>query len=325
MTDSFWKGKRVLVTGCTGLLGSALSAELISQNAITTGLIRDQVSHSDLIRSGNIHHLDVVYGDICDLPLLERTLNDYDIDTICHLAAQTLVGPANRQPLETFESNVRGTWNVLEAARRNGRVARIMVASSDKAYGAQPVLPYTEDAPLQGRHPYDVSKSCADLIAQSYGYTYQMPVVVTRCANLYGGGDLNWSRIVPGTIRSLLRGEQPIIRSNGLFQRDYMYVGDAVRAYMTAAEQAERLDIRGQAFNFGMDAPLTALAMVNKISEILGRDDLQPIILDQAKHEIPNQYLASDKAGDRLGWEPAWSLEAGLRKTVAWYRDFLSA
>lgn len=325
MRDEFWRDRRVFVTGCTGLLGSWLSAELLSLGADVVGLVRDHNPHSLLVTSGNIQRLHIVHGDIADYALIERALAEYEIDTIFHLAAQTIVQIANRAPLSTFETNVKGTWTLLEAARRNPTVQRIMVASSDKAYGDQPNLPYTEDAPLRGRHPYDVSKSAADLISLAYAYSYDLPVVVTRCANLYGGGDLNWNRLVPGTFRSLLRGERPVIRSDGSLQRDYMYVMDAVQAYLLAGQRAHEPEVRGQAFNFGLDRPKTALELTRLMISLSDYPHLEPIILNEASNEIQAQYLASDKAAQRLGWQPRWTLADGLRATLAWYRDFLRA
>lgn len=321
--NNFWKDKRVFVTGCTGLLGSWLTADLLSNGAHVIGLIRDQIPHSQLIRTGNINLIDVVRGDICNQELMERSLAEYEIDTIFHLAAQTQVGIANRVPLPTFESNIKGTWVVLEAARRNSTVQRIVTASSDKAYGTHAQLPYKEDAPLQGEHPYDVSKSCADLISHSYAHTYGLPVTVTRCANLYGGGDLNWNRIVPGTIRSAIRNEAPIIRSDGTMKRDYIYIKDAVRGYMTVAENMHRDEVCGQAFNFGFDNPLSVLEMANAIIELSDNDKLEPVILDEVDNEIQDQYLCSDKAGEVLGWEPQFSLSEGLTETINWYKGFL--
>lgn len=324
MSDSYWQDRRVLITGCSGFLGSWLTARLVEAGADVVGLIRDQVPHSELVRSGLLSKLYVVEGEVSDYELMERTLAEYEIDTIFHLAAQTIVTIANRAPLSTFETNIKGTWVVLEAARRNPTVSSIVIASSDKAYGTQAQLPYREDSPLVGRHPYDVSKSCADLIAQAYGRSYDMPIIVTRFANLYGGGDLNWNRIVPGTMRSVIRGERPIIRSDGTFRRDYLFVEDAVTGYLAAARQLHRSEIQGQAFNFGMDQPTTALEIVETILSISGCEDLEPIILDQAHNEIPDQFLASDKAHELLGWHPEHSLRAGLQKTFDWYRRFLA-
>jgi len=324
MSDSFWHDRPVLVTGCTGLLGSWLTAALVDAGAAVVGLVRDEVPHSHLRRSGYERRIAIVRGDVTDYALVERALNEYEIETVFHLAAQTIVPIANRAPLSTFETNIKGTWTVLEAARRTPTVARIVVASSDKAYGVHDSLPYTEDAPLLGCYPYDVSKACADLIARAYATTYGLPVAVTRCANLYGGGDLNWSRIFPGTIRSALRGERPIIRSDGTMVRDYLYIRDAVSAYLLLAEQLERPEIRGQAFNFGMDAPRSVLEIVETIIAVVGQPGLEPLILGQASGEIKAQYLGSEKARRMLGWAPVYSLEQGLQETVTWYRAFLA-
>jgi CDP-glucose 4,6-dehydratase len=301
-----------------------LTDELVSAGADIIGLIRDQLPHSQLARSGTIKQVTVVTGDINDYALLERTLAEYEIDTIFHLAAQTTVQIANRAPLSTFETNIKGTWVLMEAARRNPTVRNVIVASSDKAYGTQAKLPYTEESPLQGNHPYDVSKSCADLIAQAYANTYEMPIVITRFANLYGGGDLNWNRIVPGTIRSAIHGDQPIIRSDGTFRRDYLFIRDAVSAYITVAERLREETVCGQVFNFGLDQPIDAMMMVRMITDLAGQPQLEPIVLDQAQNEIPDQYLASDKAQQILGWKPKYNVEEGLLETIEWYRDFLS-
>jgi len=325
LTNDFWQDKRVLITGCTGFLGSWLTAGLVSVGADVVGLIRDRVPNSELVRSGTVNRISQVEGDVNDYPLMERLLAEYEVEIIFHLAAQTIVTIANRAPLSTFESNIKGTWVLLEAARRNPTVNGIVIASSDKAYGHHKNLPYRENAPLQGRHPYDVSKSCADLIAQTYASSFEMPLVITRFANLYGGGDLNWNRIVPGTIRSVLRGQSPIIRSDGTFRRDYLYVEDAVTAYVDMACQLHQPLVRGQAFNFGMDQPTTVNEVVKTIVALSDFPDLQPTILDTARNEIPDQYLASEKAKSLLGWEPQHTLEHGLQKTISWYEDFLSA
>ncbi|MBN2389401.1 MAG: GDP-mannose 4,6-dehydratase [Anaerolineae bacterium] len=323
MNASFWRDRPVLVTGCTGLLGSWLAQTLVEAEADVVGLIRDDVPQSQLVRSGTIHSIRVVRGDVTDYATMERVLNEYEIDTVFHLAAQTIVGIANRAPLSTFETNIRGTWSTLEAARRSPTVTRILVASSDKAYGTQPVLPYTEDMPLQGEHPYDVSKSAADLIAQTYAKTYGMPIATTRCANLYGGGDLNWNRLIPGTIRSALQGQAPIIRSDGTFVRDYLYVRDAVRAYMMLAQELDNPEIRGQAFNCSTDEPLSVLEMTHLILRLSPHPKLEPIVLDEVRNEIKDQYLNSAKLHDVLGWKPAWSREAAMMETMAWYAQYL--
>ena len=323
--EVFWQDRPVLVTGCTGILGAWLTQTLVECGAVVTGLIRDWVPNSHLVRSGVIRRINMVRGDVCDAALMDRLFAEYEIDTCFHLAAQTVVGIANRSPVSTLETNIRGTWTVLEAARRWPGTGRVIVASSDKAYGAQADLPYTEDAPLQGMHPYDVSKSCADLIAQAYAHTYGLPVGITRCGNLYGGGDLNWNRIVPGTMRSVLRGERPVIRSDGSMRRDYVYVRDAVDAYLTFAEALVEKDLRGQAFNFGMDAPLRVDELVQKIIAISDSPELTPIVESRELQEIPDQYLSSEKANHVLGWQPRYTLDDGLRETLGWYREFFNA
>jgi CDP-glucose 4,6-dehydratase len=321
--SSFWHERPVLVTGCTGLLGSWLTAALVEAGALVVGLIRDEVPHSYLNRSGTRARIRVVHGDVTDYALLERALNEYEIDAVFHLAAQTIVSIANRAPISTFEANVRGTWTLLEAARRSPTVTRIVVASSDKAYGDPPALPATEEMPLRGKHPYDVSKSAADLIAHSYAETYGMPIAITRCANLYGGGDLNWNRIIPGTIRDALEGRRPIIRSDGTPRRDYLYVRDGVRAYLMLAEALERGEIRGEAFNCGTNEPLSVLAIVEQILALVPGAQPEPVILGQAPNEIQDQYLDSAKIRRVVGWEPQWSREEALRETIAWYEAFL--
>lgn len=327
MTDShFWQDRRVLVTGCNGILGSWLTLRLLELGADVVGIMRDWVPHSELVRSGGIERVNLVRGDVTDAALVERVFSDYEIKTCIHLAAQTAVGIANRSPLSTFESNIRGTWMVLDAARRWPGLEQMVVASSDKAYGAHDELPYSEDADLRGNHPYDVSKSCADLIARAYSNTYGLPVAVTRCANMYGGGDLNWNRIVPGTMRSALRGETPIIRSDGTPRRDYIYVHDVVNAYIMLIEALATDPGKhiGKAYNFGKDAPLTALEMVQNIMAISENPELEPIIHNAASNEIQDQYLSSRMAHEHLGWRPEHSLQDSLRETFEWYRAFLA-
>jgi CDP-glucose 4,6-dehydratase len=325
MSD-FWRERSVLVTGATGLVGSALVGELVRAGAAVTALVRDWDPQSELIRGGMVSRTSAVTGGLEDYADVERALVEHEIDTVIHLGAQAIVGAALRSPLETFESNIRGTYNLLEACRRQAqRVKRVVVASSDKAYGDSERLPYTEDMPPLGRHPYDVSKSCADLLSHAYFHTYGLPVVVARCGNIYGEGDLNWNRIVPGTIRSLHRGERPVIRSDGLFTRDYVYVADAVSAYLAMAEQLERAEVRGEAFNFGPQKPHTVLEVVEVIRRLMGRMDLEPDVRNEAQAEIRHQYLCADKAKRVLGWTPAWPLEQGLARTIEWYVQFLDA
>ena len=322
-TDGFWQDRRVFVTGCTGLVGAWTVRALLERGAHVVGLVRDQVNGSELVRGGLVEKIDVVRGDVADLALLERTLAEYEIQTVFHLAAQTIVGIANRDPLSTFETNIRGTWCLLEAVRRCGYEPYVVVASSDKAYGEQDQLPYTEAAPLQGRHPYDASKSCADILALTYAQTYRMPVCVTRCGNFYGGGDLNWNRIVPGTIRSALRGQRPVIRSDGSYVRDYFYVKDGAAAYLHLAEcMARRPEARGHAFNFSTEMRVSALEMVRCILHHTG-SALEPEVRDEAIHEIRSQYLSAEKARHMLGWAPRYGLDEALTETVAWYREYL--
>lgn len=322
---SAWRGRKVFVTGAAGLLGSWMAEELLRREAEVTCLIRDWVPNSRAITGGVLDRCQVIRGDLEDFPVVLRALNEYEIDTILHLGAQAIVGTANRSPLSTFESNIRGTWTLLEAARQCPRlIERIVVASSDKAYGAHEALPYTEATPLLGRFPYDVSKACGDLIALSYAETYGLPLAVTRCGNLYGGGDLNYSRLIPGTIRSVLRGEPPLIRSDGTFVRDYFYVRDAVDAYLHLAERLPAPGIVGEAFNLGPESPLSVLEVVDRVLTMMERRDLEPVVLNEARHEIPRQYLDCAKARSRLDWQPAYSFEDGLRETLAWYREWLA-
>jgi len=318
---SFWNNRNVFITGCTGFLGSYLAKELVNQGANVTGLVRDIVPLSNLYTGEEHKKINTVSGKIEDEPLLERILGEYEIDTVFHVAAQAIVGVANRNPLATFETNIRGTYNLLEAARRSPLVKRIVVASSDKAYGEQTRLPYHEDMPLKGSHPYDVSKSCTDLLAQAYHKTYSLPVCITRCGNLYGGGDLNFNRIIPHTIMSVLKGERPVIRSDGKFIRDYFYVEDAVKAYLLLAEKMTDLKLEGQAFNFSNEIQLTVLELVNKILALM-KSDLTPVILNQGSNEIVHQYLSAKKAREVLGWKPSFTLEEGLIRTIDWYRKF---
>jgi CDP-glucose 4,6-dehydratase len=323
---TFWNARCVLVTGATGIVGSALSRRLLDAGARVVALVRDWDPQSELVRSGDIAKTSVVNGRLEDFDVVERAINEQEVDTVFHLGAQPIVTTAFRNPLATFESNIRGSYNLLEACRiHRDLVARVVVASSDKAYGDAPTLPYVEDMPVNGRHPYDVSKSCTDLLAMTYAHSYGMAVTIARCGNIYGAGDLNWSRIVPGTIRSLWRGERPTIRSNGLFTRDYIYVEDVVDAYLALAERADSDGVRGEAFNFSPEKPLTVLDITRLIQRLFGREDLEPLIVNQARAEIKDQYLDSSKARARLQWQPRWSLETGLTETIAWYRKFLDA
>ncbi len=320
--NDFWRGRNVLVTGGTGLLGSEMVANLLRMRANVVVLLRDGVHNSRYFLEGMDKKTTVVRGDLTDFRQIERTLNEYEVDTVFHVGAQTIVQTANRSPLSTFESNIQGTWNLLEACRLSRLVTRIVVASSDKAYGSQKILPYTEETPLQGEHPYDVSKSCADLISLAYHKTYGLPVSITRCGNFYGPGDLNWNRIVPDTIRSLYLGKRPLIRSDGTMTRDYFFISDGAHAYLTLARQMDRPDVKGHAFNFSSDRPYSVLELVRKIIQMYP-STLEPEILNQAKGEISHQSLSSERARTRLGWQPRYTLDQGLRITIDWYKEFL--
>jgi CDP-glucose 4,6-dehydratase len=319
--ETFWENKNILITGCTGLLGSWLTESLISKNANVIGLVRDSVPKSRFYQSNIRNKVISVRGEIENYFLLERIINEYEIDTVFHLAAQTIVTLANRNPVSTFKANIEGTWNILEACRRAPIVSRIVVASSDKAYGDQPVLPYNEKTPLEGRHPYDVSKSCADLICRAYFETYDLPVCVTRCGNFYGAGDLNFNRIIPGTIQSVFHHQRPVIRSDGSPKRDYFYIRDGVEAYLHLAEKMNNKKIRGEAFNFSTESPYTVLEIVQKIIDMMG-SDLKPDLLNQVTNEIQDQYLSAKKAKKMLNWESKYTLDAGLNETIAWYTHF---
>jgi CDP-glucose 4,6-dehydratase len=320
----FWWRRRVLVTGATGLLGSQLVRLLLDLGADVVAVLRDAVPSSLLVSSGMIDRLAVVHGSVTDQPLLQRALVEYEVQSVLHLAAQTIVPHALANPVETLDVNIGGTYRLLEACRLYGRCQEIIVASSDKAYGQQEVLPYVEDLPMQGAFPYDVSKSCADLIARSFARTYGLPVAVTRLANLYGPGDLNFSRLIPGTIRSLLLGEPIIIRSDGTLQREYLYVENGAQAYVRLTEEVQRRHLSGQAFNFGQGGPLSVLEVVEAVKRMMARPEAEVRILGEAKAEIQAQWLDATKARTVLGWEPAWTFEEGLERTVPWYREYLS-
>ena len=323
--QEFWRDRPTLVTGGTGLLGGWLVRLLLDAGADLVCLVRDWVPQSLLIQDRLIDKLKLVRGEVEDRDLLERILGEYEVDTVFHLAAQTIVGIANRNPVSTFETNVGGTWSLLEACRRSPTVKQIVLASSDKAYGDNESLPYDEETALNGQHPYDVSKSCADLIARSYAVTFGLPVATTRCGNFYGGGDLNWNRIVPGTIRSVLRDQQPVIRSDGNYIRDYFYVEDGAAAYVLLAEKlAQTPELRGQAFNFSNEIQVTVSELVEKILELMG-SNLKPTVLNQTSNEIRHQYLSAAKAREMLNWNPLFTLDEGLQRTISWYRKFFEA
>jgi len=319
----FWQDRPTLVTGATGLVGGWLVRRLLDLGADVTCLVRDWVPQSELVHTRMIERVKVARGDVRDKAFLERCLGEYEIDTVFHLAAQTIVGIANSNPISTFETNIMGTWALLEACRHSPKVRQIVIASSDKAYGDQKELPYNEDTPLQGQHPYDVSKSCADLIAQTYAVTFDLPVTITRCGNFYGGGDLNWNRIVPGTIRSILRGERPVIRSDGSYIRDYFYVEDGAAAYTLLAERLSAdPGLRGEAFNFSNELQVTVLELVRRILTLMG-SDLKPEVRNEVSGEIHHQYLSTIKARQVLDWAPLFTLDEGLKATIDWYGELL--
>ncbi|MBI4719045.1 MAG: GDP-mannose 4,6-dehydratase [Planctomycetes bacterium] len=318
-----WQGRSVFVTGATGFLGGWLVKELYARGARIVALIRDYMPHCMLVREGWMERVIRVHGSLADRDLLRRTLCEYEIDTVFHLGAQTLVGVGKVDPVGTLEANVAGTWNILEASRQAGRVKEIVVASSDKAYGTSHQLPYRETHPMQGEFPYDVSKSCADLICRMYAVTYGVPVAVTRCGNLFGGGDLNFSRTVPGVIMATLQNERFRIRSDGRYVRDFLYARDAADAYLTLAERM-RTDrtLIGEAFNFSLELHLTVLDVVGQVLRLMNRTDLQPIIENVASNEIREQYMSAQLARERLGWSPRFGMENGLRETIGWYTEF---
>lgn len=317
-----WKNQNVFVTGANGFLGSWVTKALVEKGANVVIIVRDEIPDSPLGYMSDVCKglVGIVSGDITDYATVERIFNEYEVNTCFHLAAQALVGVANRSPLSTFESNIKGTWNVLEAARNAKTFEGMVVASSDKAYGEHENLPYTEEYCLDALHPYDASKACTDILSRTYFNTYGLGVAVTRCANIYGGGDLNFSRIIPDTIQSILSDKNPVIRSDGTPVRDYMYIADAVNAYLTLAEKLDK--VKGEAFNFGTNSPIDVLELVNKIIKISGKTQLEPIIKGEAKGEINRQYLSSDKAEKMLGWKPEYNLEDGLRETIEWYKEY---
>ncbi len=322
MSNSFWKNRNAFVTGATGFVGAHVARMLVEQGARVVCLQRDAVRVNSLDLFDLRRRVTVVNGSVEDFALMERVVVEYEIEAVFHLAAQAIVGAANRSPLSTFEANVRGTYSLLEACRRNEAVKRIVVASSDKAYGAHDQLPYREDYPLLGLFPYDASKACVDIIARSFAHTYKTPVAVSRFANIYGPGDTNLSRIVPGTIVSVLRDEAPVIRSDGTPVREFVYVDDVARGYLLLAEKIG--EVTGEAFNFGAGEPVQMLDLVKRIIRLAGKN-LEPRVMLQSKieREIDVQYLSADKAEARLDWRAEVSLDEGLRRTIEWYRAHL--
>jgi CDP-glucose 4,6-dehydratase len=317
----FWTGRSVLVTGGTGLVGAWVVKRLLAAGAEVVVLVKDLDPRSELVRSGELARVALVYGGLEDFAVLQHAVNLYRTECVFHLGAQTLVEVAHRFPLATFEANVRGTYNLLEVCRVHAElVRRVVVASSDKAYGEKAELPYTEEMSLDARHSYDVSKSCADLIAQAYAHTYHVPAAVTRFGNVYGGGDLNLSRLVPGAILACLRRERLVVRSDGSYTRDYLYVEDVAAGYLRLAEALDDPALHGQAFNFSTETRVSVLELVARIQRLMGVSDLPPDVRNTARGEIRHQHLSAKKARERLGWRPAFDLDAGLARTIEWYR-----
>ena len=316
-----WEKSRVLVTGADGFIGSWVAKELVVKGADVYTIVRDIKKQSNIDVLGIRKSINIIHGDLANFDVCSRVTKEYEIDICFHLAAQAIVKTANVSPLSTFDSNIKGTWNLLEAARLSKFIKGIVVASSDKAYGVQKKLPYTEESPLLGFYPYDASKACADILARCYAKTYGLPIAVTRNANTYGGGDLNFNRIIPDTIRSVLNDEQPLIRSDGTPERDYMYIKDAVSAYLTLAENLHRKDVQGEAFNFGTGKPICVRELYNKIIKLMGKR-MKPKVLGEAKNEIDRQYLSIEKVKRVLKWEPKYNIERGLKETIGWYKQF---
>jgi len=318
INEHFWKNKPVLVTGFEGFLGSNLTKALIQGGAKVVGLDIKTRRKETILTADDYRKMTVIKGSVTHYRLLENILTGKKIDVVFHLAAEVIVGRCHNNPQRTFSVNIKGTWNVLEACRNSKTIQSIIVASSDKAYGSHKKLPYREEMPLMANHPYDVSKSCADLLAHTYFHTYGLPVCVTRCGNIYGPGDFHLSRIVPDTILSAIKNKTLLIRSDGKFTRDYVYVDDIVDGYLLLAEKIQELNLSGEAFNFSGENPITVIELVNKIFKIIHKKPNYRI-LNQSKYEIKEQYLSARKARKTLYWKPRYDLEEGLKKAIEWY------
>lgn len=316
-------GKNVLITGATGLVGGAFTQTLLSEGANVFALIVEIPANCELKTSGNLEKVTQVFGDLNNHEAITRAIAGYEIEAIFHFGAQTIVGTALLDPIGTFQANIQGTWNILEAARISKNIVKsVVVASSDKAYGESSNLPYLEDFPLHGKSPYDVSKSCTDLLAQSYAKTYDLPIGIARCGNIYGPGDLNWSRIVPSTIKSITLGEQPVLRSDGKNLRDYVYIKDVISAYHTLGSAIFNGDIHSGEFNFSVDSPNSVLEIYYTVCEVMGVK-IEPLILNRAQAEIKDQFLSSKKANKILNWSAKYDLKQGLIETVPWYQKII--
>lgn len=319
MKKNFWKSKNVLVTGFEGFVGSNLTKQLLSRDAHVVGLDIKIHRKGTILDKTDYNNMVVVKGSVCNYGLVKKLIDRYKVEVVFHLAAESLVGDCQKDPARALSTNIRGTWSVLEACRHSSSITSIAVASSDKAYGNQDVLPYRENMPLQGKHPYDVSKSCADLIAYTYYHTYGVPVAITRCGNIFGPGDFNFSRLVPDTIRCVLTGKMLLIRSDGMFTRDYIYVDDVINGYMILAEKLKKFKLAGEAFNFSNQSPIVAKELVDRIFKLACKKPNYRI-LNIAKYEIKQQYLSSRKARKILSWKPRVNLETGLLRTIEWYK-----
>jgi CDP-glucose 4,6-dehydratase len=322
VNQNFWLDRPVFVTGGTGLVGSWLVKRLLAAKAQVICLVRDWVPRREILQSDLLSQITIIRGDICDQALMERILGEYEVPTVIHLAAQTIVGIASSNPISTFETNIRGTWTLLDACRHSPKVKQVVCASSDKAYGSHEKLPYDENSALDGIYPYDMSKSCSDLISRTYAKVFKVPTITTRCGNFYGGGDFNWNRIVPGTIRSVVRNQAPVIRSDGKFIRDYFYVEDGANVYMELAEKlASNPELSGEAFNFSNEIQVDVLELVDRILKLMG-SNLKPEVRNEASYEIRHQYLSAEKARKMLNWSPLFDLDEGLNRTIEWYKEY---
>lgn len=323
MVNILWENKNVLITGYEGFLGSHLTKALLDCKANVFGL--DILTHrkNTILTKQDLVRVNVIKGSVENFSLVRNVIEKNKIEFVFHLAAKSLVSHCLQNPLKAFSTNIKGTWNILEASRNNNRVKAIIIASSDKAYGSHATLPYKENTPLSGVHPYDVSKSCADLISYTYYHTYGVPVAVTRCGNIFGPGDFNFSRIIPDAIRAAIKNKRLVIRSDGKFIRDYIYIDDVVNAYIILAEKLQKLGLAGEAFNFSYENPISVLELVKKICRLVGKETNYKI-LKEAKYEIKHQYLSFKKARKILGWKPKYTLDEGLKKTIGWYRDYFN-
>jgi CDP-glucose 4,6-dehydratase len=322
MNRHFWRGRSVLITGFEGFLGSHLTKSLIYGGAKVVGLDIKVRRKETILTVADYRRMTVIKGSVTNYRLLGDILTRKKINVVFHLAAEAIVGRCHNNPRRSFSVNIKGTWNILEACRNSKTVKSIVIASSDKAYGSHKKLPYMEDAPLIGNHPYDVSKSCADLIAYTYFHTYGLPVSVTRCGNIYGPGDFNFSRIIPEAMQCIKNNKTLLIRSDGRFVRDYVYVDDIVEGYILLVEKLESRQLAGQAFNFSIENPITVLKLLKQIDKVSVRyGKLEYKILNAAEYEIKKQYLSSAKVRKILGWKPKHDLSQGLQKTISWYLD----